>query len=102
MDKITKLSVLDACIGGSIDKMNQLLNTSSDHFDIFYNLCKTINPRSISDITFSEIEDHKASFVITTNKSDSSSDLFNEVNNCNVELIPVDTQKLNVVISVHS
>ena len=102
MDKITKLSVLDTCIGGSIDKMNQLINTSSDHFDIFYNLCKTINPRSISDITFSEIEDHKASFMITTNKSGSSSDLFNEVNNCNVELIPVDTQKLNVVISVHS
>lgn len=102
MDAITKLSVLDACIGGNIDKMNQLLDTSSSHFDIFYNLCKSTNPRDISDITFSELEEHKASFVITTNKSKSSSELFDEVNDCNVELIPVDTQRLNVVISVHS
>ena len=103
MDAITKITILDRCIAGNVEKMNQLLDTSSSHFDIFYGMCKTLSPRSISDITFSEIGDSKASFKVKTNKSKSPSDLFKEVETDNVEIVPEDgTQSVNVIISVHS
>lgn len=74
MRKLTKLRLLDQCIDGSSDNLNQLLADAFEHFDIFYRICRdVIGSGNIDTVKYTGISDENASFdVICVTKKNST------------------------------
>ena len=63
--QLDKLNLLDRCIDGKIDNLNELLDVAFDHFNVFYKICKEeVGARNISNVTYKGISDMIAKFDI--------------------------------------
>lgn len=70
-----KLNLLDQCIDGKADKLNELLDVAFDHFDAFYKICKEqVGAGNIANVSYNGINDKIANFDIIAidKKSDTS------------------------------
>lgn len=73
--KMDKLNLLDKCIDGKADNLNELLDTAFEHFDIFYKICKEqVGENNISNVLYKGMTESRARFdIICIDKSTDSS-----------------------------
>ena len=62
---LDKLNLLDKCIDGKADNLNELLDVAFDHFDTFYKICKEhVGENNIANVAYKGMEDTRAKFDI--------------------------------------
>ena len=78
--KMDKLNLLDECIDGKAEKLNELLDVAFAHFDAFYRICKDqVGVNNIATVAYNGITESCAKFdIICVDKSTDTSLLITE------------------------
>ena len=65
MAKFDKLKLLDKCIDGRVDNLNELLDVAFDHFDTLYRFCKDqVGTCNIANVEYKGMNERHAKFDI--------------------------------------
>lgn len=66
MYRLNKLNLLDKCIDGSIDNMNELLDMAFEPFDTMYRICRDeIGDNNIVGVVYRGLRDNQATFDVS-------------------------------------
>lgn len=78
--ELDKLNLLDRCIDGKVDNLNELLDVAFDHFNVFYRICKEqVGAGNISTVSYNGMDNCMAKFdIVCIDKTNDSSLLFTD------------------------